>query len=55
MRKTQKSMNWSVYIGLSILDLSKTVMHKFCYDMVKLKYCEMQNFVIWIQTTSLFM
>ena len=29
MRKTQTLMNKPVYFGLSILDLSKTVMHRF--------------------------
>ena len=29
MRKTQILMNNPVYLGLSILDLSKTVMHEF--------------------------
>ena len=38
MRKTQIIMNKSVYLGLSILDLSKTLMHDVWYDYVKLKY-----------------
>ena len=29
MRKTQIDMNRPVYLGLSILDLSKIVMHEF--------------------------
>ena len=33
-------MNKPVYLGLSILDLSKTVMYKFWYDYVKPKYGE---------------
>ena len=33
-------MNKPVYLGLSILDLSKTVMSQFWYDYVKLKYNE---------------
>ena len=37
MRKTQILMNKPVYLGLSILDLSKTVMHEFWYDYVKPK------------------
>ena len=37
MRKTQLLMNKPVYLGLSILDLSKTVMYEFCYDYVKQK------------------
>ena len=40
MRKTQILMNKPVYLGLSILDLSKTVMYEFWYDYVKLKYGE---------------
>ena len=38
MRKTQIIMNKPVYLGLSILDLSKTLMYKFWYDYVKPKY-----------------
>ena len=37
MRKTQILLNKPVYLGLSILDLSKT---EFCYDYVKPKYSE---------------
>ena len=32
MRKTQILMNKQVYLGLSILDLSKTVLYEFWYD-----------------------
>ena len=32
MRKSQILMNKRICLGLSILDLSKTVMHKFQYD-----------------------
>ena len=35
MRKTQILMNKPVYLGLSMLDLSKIVMHEFWYDYVK--------------------
>ena len=38
MRKTQIFMNQPVYLGLSILDLSKTIMYEFWYDYVKPKY-----------------
>ena len=31
-------MNKAVCLGLSILELSKIVMHEFSYDYVKLKY-----------------
>ena len=33
-------MNNLVYLGLSTLDLSKTVIHKFWYDYIKPKYGE---------------
>ena len=36
-RKTQVLMNKPVYLGLLILDLSKTVMYELWYDYVKLK------------------
>ena len=55
MRRTQIIMNKPVSLGLSILDLSNTVMYGFWYDYVKSKYSEMHKFVIWIQTASLFM
>ena len=43
MRKTQMLMNKSVYLGLPILNLSKTVMYEFWYDYVKPKYGENAN------------
>ena len=42
--KTQIPMNKPVYLGLSILDLSKAIMHEFLYDCVKPKYCENAKF-----------
>ena len=38
MKKTKTLMNKPVYLGLSVLDLSKTVMWEFWYDYVKPKY-----------------
>ena len=35
MRKTQILVNKPVYLGLSILDLSKTVMSEFWYGYIK--------------------
>ena len=40
IKKTQTLMNKPVYLGLSILDLSKTIMYEFWYDYVKSKYGE---------------
>ena len=31
-------MNKPVYLGLSILEISKTLMYEFWYDDIKLKY-----------------
>ena len=36
-------MNMSVYLGLLILDLSRTVMYEFWYDYAKAKYGEKQT------------
>ena len=38
MKKTQIFMNKPVYLGLSILELSKIVMYEFLYDYTKPKY-----------------
>ena len=38
MKKTKVKMNKPVYLGMSILDISKTLMYKFWYDYIKPKY-----------------
>ena len=38
MKKTQMHMNKPVYLGLSILELSKTLTYEFWFNYVKLKY-----------------
>ena len=43
IRKTQILMNRPVYLGLSIIDMCKTVMYEFWYDYVKPKYGEKVN------------
>ena len=40
MEKTQILMKKSVYLGLSILELNKTVIYKFWYELVKAKCSE---------------
>ena len=40
IKKTQILLNKPVYLGLSVLDLSKTVLYEFRYDYVKPKYGE---------------
>ena len=40
MKRTQILTNKPTYLGLSILETSKIVMHEFWYDYVKLKYRE---------------
>ena len=38
MKKTKVKMNKPVYLGMSILDISKTLMYEFWYDYLKPKY-----------------
>ena len=38
MKKTKVKMNKPVYLGVSILDISKTLMYEFWYDYIKPKY-----------------
>ena len=40
MKKTEILMNKPVYLGLSLLELSKILMYEFLYDYVKPKYGE---------------
>ena len=40
MKRTQILMNKTVDLGLSMLEMSKTVMYEFWYDYVKPKYGE---------------
>ena len=50
---TKILMNKRVYLGLSIIELSKILTYEFWYDYVKPKYGEEQNCVIWIQIVSI--
>ena len=44
MKKSQVLINKSVFLGLSILDVSNTVMYEFWYDYLKPKYGENSKF-----------
>ena len=62
MKKTSVLMNKPVYLGLSILDLSKTVMYEFWYDYVKPKYDEKaklcyidtDSFIVHVKTDDIY-
>ena len=49
MKKAKVKVNEPVYLGISVLDISKTLMYEFWHDYVKLKYkdkaklCYMDN------------
>ena len=38
MKKAKVKMSKPIYLGISILDISKTLMYEFCYDHIKPKY-----------------
>ena len=38
MNKTKVKMNKPIYLGLSMLEVSKLLMYEFCYDYMKPKY-----------------
>ena len=40
MKKTKLKMNKPVYLGMSILDISRTLMYEFWYGYIKPKYKE---------------
>ena len=58
MKKTIVKMNKSLYLGMSILDISKTLMYEFWYDYFKPKYGDRaklcytgtDSFIIYIKT-----
>ena len=62
MKNTKVKMNKRVYLGMSILDISKTLKYEFWYDYLKPKYenkaklCYMDtdSFVINIFTEDVF-
>ena len=62
MKKTKVKMNKPVYLGMSILDISKTLMYEFWYDYIepkygdtaKLCYMDTDSFVIYIKTEDFY-
>ena len=62
MKKTKVKMNKPVYLGLSILEISKTLMYEFWFDYMKPKYgdnlklCYMDNdsFTMHIKTEDFY-
>ena len=62
MIKTQILKNKLIYLGLPILNLSKTVMYEFWYHYAKLKYAEnaklcymdTDSFIVHIKTDNIY-
>ena len=62
MKKTKAKMNKPIYLGLSILDISKILMYEFWYDYmkpkygddVKLCYMDMDSFIMNIKTNDFY-
>ena len=62
MKKMKVKMNKPVYLGLSILEISKILMYKFCYDYIKPKYrhnpklcyVDTDSFIIHIKTEDVY-
>ena len=60
MNKTKVKMNKPIYLGLSILDISKILMYEFWYDYkkpkygndVKLCYMNTDSFIMIIKTNN---
>ena len=61
MKKTKVKMNKPIYLGLSILEISKILMYEFWYDYMKSKYndvrlCYMDtdSFIMIIKTNDFY-
>ena len=62
MKKTKVKMNKPIYLGLSILEISKTLMYEFWYyymkpkynDNDKLCYMDMDSFIMNIKTNDFY-
>ena len=47
MKKAKVIMNKPVYLGMSILDISKTLMYEFWYGYIKLKYGDRAKIMLY--------
>ena len=62
MKKTRVKINKPLYLGMSILDISKILMYEFWYNYVipkygyraKLCYTDIDSFIIYIKTEDFF-
>ena len=62
MKKTRVNMTKPLYLGISILDISKILMYEFWYyyikpkygDRAKLCYTDTDSFIIYIKTKDFF-
>ena len=62
MKKTKVKMNKPIYLGLSILEISKILMYEFWYDYmkpkygdnVKLCYMDTDSFIMYIKQKFFF-
>ena len=54
MKKIKVKTNKSVYLGLSILEISRIMMYEFWYDCIKPKYQQNAKVCYWIQLVSSF-
>ena len=62
MKKTRVKINQPIYLGISISDISKTLMYEFWYDSIKLKhqdkaklcYTDTESFIVHIKIENFY-
>ena len=62
MRKTRVKMNKPIYVGMALLDISKTLMYEFWYgylkpkygDKIKLCYMDTDGLILFIKTEDFY-